>query len=86
MSDTDSQLTPTTMLTFARELRRLAGQVERGLLRKDHVVALSALTAMKPLTGALTSATLSEAMASGEGESDESTSEPTSLNNPLGYL
>jgi hypothetical protein len=64
-ADQSTTLPESTVLAFARELRRLAAQVERDLRRHEPVSALSALTAIKPLTGALSDAALSEAMNSG---------------------
>jgi len=61
-ADQSTTLPESTVLAFARELRRLAAQVERDLRRHEPVSALSALTAIKPLTGALSDAALSEAM------------------------
>lgn len=77
MSDTDttsnSSLPAAVALAFARELRRLAAQVERDLRRHEPVAALSALAAIKPLTGALTDAALSEAMGA---DSDPASRDP----------
>ena len=61
-SEQSSQLPEHTVLAFARELRRLATQVERDLRRNAPVSALSALAAIRPLTGALSDAALSEVM------------------------
>ena len=69
-ADQSTTLPESTVLAFARELRRLAAQVERDLRRHEPVSALSALTAIKPLTGALSDAALSEAMNSGNESSD----------------
>jgi hypothetical protein len=68
-ADQSTTLPESTVLAFARELRRLAAQVERDLRRHEPVSALSALTAIKPLTGALSDAALSEAMNSGNENS-----------------
>jgi hypothetical protein len=79
-----SALTTKKMLAFARELRRLAAQVERDLARNEHISALSALTAIKPLTGTLADATLSEVMAEQPTEAVSVTSGAS--DNPYGYL
>ena len=71
-----------TLLAFARELRLLAAQVERDLRRHSPVSALSVLTAMKPLTGALADAAFAEALGGEASESNEDT--PTVNHN--GYL
>ena len=89
MSDTDS--TPTSnlpaavALAFARELRRLAAQVERDLRRHEPVSVLSALAAIKPLTGALTDAALSEAMGVESDSADTATATTEKISHN-GYL
>ena len=70
------------ILAFARELRLLAAQVERDLRRHEPVSALSALTAIKPLTGALTDAAFAEAMG---GTTPTTEPTPGSVNHN-GYL
>ena len=82
--DHNPTLTPATLRALARELRRLASKVERDICRDEHVSALSALTAIKPLTGALADAALSKVMTAAE-EAAEPVNSP-SHNNPLGYL
>lgn len=76
-------LSTATVLAFARELRRLAAQVERDLRRNEPVAALSGLAAIKPLTGVLTDSTLSGVMSHESVEDNEPTHSP---DNPLGYL
>jgi hypothetical protein len=87
-SQQPAPLPEATLLAFARELRRLATQVERDLRRNEPVAALSALTAIKPLTGALSDAALSEAMSNGcQGDSLEECPEvPRESVNHNGYL
>lgn len=75
-----------TVAAFARELRRLAAQVERDLARNEHVSALSALTAIKPLTGALADAALTEVMAMPDSQVVVETVTSATANNPCGYL
>lgn len=89
--NTEPQLTTSTIpagtvLAFARELRLLAAKVERDVRRHEPVSALSSLTAIKPLTGALTDAFLSEVM-SVEGDQRSEDPVPAAHSyNPLGYL
>lgn len=85
-SDHSTQLPERTVLAFARELRRLATQVERDLRRNEPVSALSALTAIKPLTGALSDAALSEVMGADAENSTEDEREATDTINHNGYL
>ena len=81
-----TQVPAGTLLAFARELRLLAAKVERDVRRHAPVSALSSLTAIKPLTGALTDAFLSEVM-SAENDPETEDAAPTSHTyNPLGYL
>jgi hypothetical protein len=86
-AEQSTTLPESTVLAFARELRRLAAQVERDLRRNEPVSALSALTAIKPLTGALSDAALSEAINNGNENSDTgvSAAEFNSINHN-GYL
>lgn len=88
---TESQPTTTTipagtLLAFARELRLLAAKVERDVRRHEPVSALSSLTAIKPLTGALTDAVLSEVMSDEIHPKADESADPTHSYNPLGYL
>jgi hypothetical protein len=86
-ADQSTTLPESTVLAFARELRRLAAQVERDLRRHEPVSALSALTAIKPLTGALSDAALSEAMNSGnENSGAEVSAVDVNSINHNGYL
>ena len=85
-SEQSAQLPERTVLAFARELRRLAAQVERDLRRNAPVSALSALTAIKPLTGALSDAALSEVMSAEQETSVEGSYQPTDTINHNGYL
>lgn len=84
-SEQSAQLPEHTVLAFARELRRLAAQVERDLRRHEPVSALSALTAIRPLTGVLSDAAFAEATAAEEASTsfDQNTS---SACNHIGYL
>lgn len=75
-----------TISAFARELRRLAAQVERDLARDEHVSALSALTAIKPLTGALSDAALSKVMADAPVTQAVDPEISPNVHNPCGYL
>lgn len=87
-SQQPTPLPEATVLAFARELRRLATQVERDLRRNEPVAALSALTAIKPLTGALSDAALSGVMSDGcDGDSIAERSEVSREQvNHNGYL
>lgn len=75
-----------TVAAFARELRCLATQVERDLARNEHVSALSALTAIKPLTGALADAALTQVVnvTNALNVLDPASTPPS--DNPCGYL
>jgi hypothetical protein len=85
-SEQSSQLPEHTVLAFARELRRLAAQVERDLRRNAPVSALSALTAIKPLTGALSDAALSEVMCAETETTAIDSSDAVTTINHNGYL
>ena len=85
-SEQSTQLPERTVLAFARELRRLATQVERDLRRNEPVSALSALTAIKPLTGALSDAALSEVMSAEVEAGVDDSHEVTNTINHNGYL
>ena len=85
-SEQSAQLPERTVLAFARELRRLAAQVERDLRRNSPVSALSALTAIKPLTGALSDAALSEVMSSSDNSGSDTAADQPQLVNHNGYL
>jgi hypothetical protein len=85
-SEQSAQLPERTVLAFARELRRLAAQVERDLRRHEPVSALSALTAIKPLTGALSDAALSEVMSTQVETSEDDVREVMNTINHIGYL
>jgi len=52
--------------SFALELKRLAGLVERSLRKGDDMVALSSLTAIAPLMESLSETVLKQIVAEGE--------------------
>lgn len=83
---TTSALPAGTLLAFARELRLLAAKVERDVRRHEPVSALSSLTAIKPLTGALTDAVLSAVMSEERSTPLADSADTAHAYNPLGYL
>ncbi len=83
---TTSVLPAGTLLAFARELRLLAAKVERDVRRHEPVSALSSLTAIKPLTGALTDAVLSAVMSEERSTPLADSADTAHAYNPLGYL
>ena len=84
-SEQSSQLPERTVLAFARELRRLAAQVERDLRRHEPVSALSALTAIRPVTGVLSDAAFAEATAAEEPPASLKQNTSSECNH-IGYL
>ena len=74
---------PVLLMRFAHELRRLAGEVERGLKKNVPIASLSAVTAMKPLLGHMQDSLIAGVMDTSEP--------PASEDNPMsvtyvGYL